>query len=47
MDEGARGESIRARNEATGEIYRVLVTGSAAGQIIETQKDIASTNDSP
>lgn len=44
MDDGARGDSIRARNEATGEIYTVLVTGNAAGQITETHKDIASTN---
>jgi flagella basal body P-ring formation protein FlgA len=34
MDDGALGQSIRARNEATSEVYRLTVTGPQAGDIV-------------
>ena len=31
MDEGAYGSVIQARNEATGDVYSVTLTGAAEG----------------
>jgi len=43
LDSGAKGETIRARNEATNEVYSVVVTDKAAGEIKPRgEQDVAS-----
>jgi flagella basal body P-ring formation protein FlgA len=44
MEDGILGQIIKAKNEATGEIYKVTVTAAAAGAI-KGSGDIASTGD--
>ena len=34
MEAGAKGSVIQAKNEATRDVYRVVVTGASAGDVI-------------
>jgi flagella basal body P-ring formation protein FlgA len=36
MNDGAPGETIDAKNESTGEVYNVTITGPNAGQVIDS-----------
>ena len=36
LETGAKGDNIRAKNEATGQILKVTVTAPAAGQLAST-----------
>jgi flagella basal body P-ring formation protein FlgA len=36
MNDGAPGDTIEAKNEATGEVYNVTITGPNAGQVIDS-----------
>jgi flagella basal body P-ring formation protein FlgA len=38
MEAGAKGAVIRATNEATRDVYRVVVTGASAGDVIQEQE---------
>lgn len=43
LDGGAAGNLVRAKNEATGEVYRVRVTGPGTGQVVPIDaQDVAS-----
>jgi flagella basal body P-ring formation protein FlgA len=45
LDAGPRGGTIRAKNEATGQVYQVQVTGRGAGDVKAVgEGDVASTN---
>jgi len=45
LDAGARGKSIRAKNEANGQVYQVKITGPGAGEVKPAgESDVASTN---
>ena len=45
MDAGARGDTIRARNEATNQIYSIVVTSKGCGEVRSiAQQDVAATS---
>jgi flagella basal body P-ring formation protein FlgA len=39
LEAGAAGKTVRARNESTGEIYHVRVTGPNAGEVVIASSD--------
>jgi flagella basal body P-ring formation protein FlgA len=46
LDSGPKGGIIRAKNEATGQVYQVSVTGPGTGYVTQTigGQDVASIN---
>lgn len=43
LESGSRGQVVRVRNEATNQIYNIIVTDKAAGEVRVPEEKIAST----